>query len=858
MNFYQMNLDAVARHFNTDIQNGLSSEDARQRLDIFGYNEIPHKQPTSIWIVILNQFLNPLMAILILAMIASLLLYSLKDFVVILIATLANVIVGFIQEYKAERAVFTLKAYESQFCNVRRDGKIFTINSKILVPGDVILLSAGDKVPADIRITKAIDLKFDESILTGESKSIEKNVDMIEETKIVAEQKNMALSGTFVVSGKAEGIVVATAIHSYLGQIAGLVWQTEESATPLQEQILKLSWLLSVLMISISTLVLVVGFLRGIELNKIISIAIALAVASVPEGLVVTVTAILAVGMQRMLKRKALVRHLVAAETLGSVSVICTDKTGTLTEGKMLVSDAVTGNGEIFVIDYSNKIESDDLKKLITLSVLNNDAHLQDDVLFKGNQTDLAILDLAQYMGINVHDIRKKNKRLAEIPFSSALKYMVTLNKCDGVNKMIVKGSQEKIFEFCRHNNDLIKVKAIAEFMVSQGLRVIAIAAKDVETNIIQEPLTDFEFCGLLGIKDPLRPHAKKTVKELLCAGIKLVVVTGDHKDTAMRVASEAGLPASEKNVITGSQLDEMSDLVLGQQIENLTIFARVEPKHKIRIINAFKNVGRAVAMIGDGVNDAPALKAADIGVALGSGSDVAHEIADMVLLDNNLSSIGAAVREGRTIFNNIRKIIVFLLAHSFSEIVMISGAILCGFPLPLFATQIFWINMIGHGFTHLALIKEPGDQDIMQQAPRSKYEPILNYDMKFMIFLIGLVTDLGLFAMYVILLKLNMPIDHIRTIIFTALACDALFFVFAVKNFKKSIFKIDLFNNKWLIWAVVAGFVLQLCALYVPVFKNIFQTTDLSITEWGIILGLSLVKIIGIEVAKDWLRRKN
>ncbi len=858
MNFYQMGLDAIAQHFKTDIQNGLSSEDARQRLDVFGYNEIPHKQPISVWIIILNQFLNPLMAILILAMIASLLLSSLKDFVVILIAALANVVVGFVQEYKAERAVFTLKAYETQFCNVRRDGKIFTINSKILVPGDVILLSAGDKVPADIRITKAIDLKFDESILTGESKSIEKNVELIEETKIIAEQKNMALAGTFVVSGKAEGIVVATAIHSYLGQIAGLVWQTEESSTPLQEQILQLSWLLSVLMISISTLVLAVGFLRGIELNKIISIAIALAVASVPEGLVVTVTAILAVGMQRMLKRKVLVRHLVAAETLGSVSVICTDKTGTLTEGKMLVSDAVTGNGEIFVIDYSNKIESDELKKLITLAVLNNDAHLQDDVLFKGNQTDIAILDLARYIDINVHDIRKKNKRLAEVPFSSDLKYMVTLNKCDGLNKLIVKGSQEKIFEFCKQDNELIKFKAIAEFMLSQGLRVIAVAAKDVETNIIQDPLVDFKFCGLLGIKDPLRPQAKQTVKELLGAGIKLVVVTGDHKDTAMRVASEVGLPASEQNVVTGAQLDQMSDLVLEQQIENLTIFARVEPKHKIRIVNAFKNVGRAVAMIGDGVNDAPALKAADIGVALGSGSDVAHEIADMVLLDNNLSSIDAAVREGRTIFNNIRKIIVFLLAHSFSEIVMISGAILCGFPLPLFATQIFWINMIGHGFTHLALIKEPEDQDIMRQAPRSKYEPILNYDMKFMIFLIGFVTDLGLFAMYVILLKINMPIDHIRTIIFTALACDALFFVFAVKNFKKSIFKIDLFNNMWLIWAVVVGFILQLCALYVPFLKDLFQATDLSLAEWGIILGLSLIKIIGIELAKDWLRRKN
>ena len=344
MNFYKMSQDAVSQYFKTNIQTGITSQDAHQRLDVFGYNEIPHEKPISVWSLILRQFLNPLMLILICAMIASLVLNEIKDFIVITIAALINVIVSFIQEYKAERAVFSLKSYETQFCNVRRDGSVFTINSRIVVPGDIVLLAAGDKVPADIRLTKSFDLKLDESILTGESKPVSKNSEIISDKMVIADQKNMVFAGTFVLSGKAEGIVVSTGLQSYLGQIAELVTKTEESTTPLQDQILRLSWILGVLMVSISTIVLGIGFFRGIELHKIITIAIALAVASVPEGLFVTVTAVLAVGMQRMLRRKALVRHLLAAETLGSVSVICTDKTGTLTEGKMLVSDVVVGS----------------------------------------------------------------------------------------------------------------------------------------------------------------------------------------------------------------------------------------------------------------------------------------------------------------------------------------------------------------------------------------------------------------------------------------------------------------------------------------------------------------------------------
>ena len=414
------------------------------------------------------------------------------------------------------------------------------------------------------------------------------------------------------------------------------------------------------------------------------------------------------------------------------------------------------------------------------------------------------------------------------------------------------------IFEFCDNDSDLIFYREQLKILAGQGLRIIAVAVRLVDNSEIQSNLCGMKLLGLLGIKDPLRPQARQTIRELKAAGIKLVLVTGDHPATALEIALEAGLDASPEKVITGTQLEDMSDDDLRKNIENVNIFARVEPTHKIRIVEAFKYVGKSVAMIGDGVNDAPALKAADIGVALGSGSDVAYEVSDMILLNNNLSSISAAVREGRVIFDNIQKILVFLVSYSFSAVMVISGSILFNLPLPLFAIQILWINLIQHGFMHIALIFEPGAPDIMKRPPRAKFEPILNYDMKILIFLMGIVTDLGLFAVYVALLKLNFPIDHIRTIIFTALAYDSLFYVFAVKNFRKSLFEINLFDNMWLIWATIAGFIAQLAALYIPFLQNLFQASHISCFEWGIILLISLAKVVVIEIAKKFFIKKS
>lgn len=861
MNFYRKSIEDIEIQYGVNIKIGLTSEEVKARLEKFNFNQLPENEiPTSIQIF-LKQFANPLMAILILAAIASVFLQEFKDAVVIGIAAIINVIVGFIQEFKAESAAAALKSFEVQFCQVRRDGKVVTIDAKGLVPGDIVLFASGDKVPADIRLFHTVDLKLHEAILTGESKYVEKNTDIINKKSIIAEQSNMIFAGTFVLSGRGEGIVVATGSNTYLGQIAEMVATTKEDETPLQMQIGRFSWFLAVLMLSICTIVLIIGMLQGIALVKIVSIAVALAVASVPEGLILTVTAILAVGMQRMLKRKALVRHLVAAETLGSVSVICTDKTGTITEGEMLVSEIVTSS-EYLKIDYSleHKLNiSPTLKKLLAYSVLNNDAQYQaDDDIFQGNPTEVALLRAAMFFDLDVNDIREKYVRLNEMPFSPSSKYMVTINRfADKKDKIILKGAPEKIFEFCQNDADLFFYKQQLTEMAGRGLRILAIAEKFTTDSEIPQKLDDLKCLGLMGIKDPLRPQAAQTVQELKSAGIKLVLVTGDHQDTALDIAREVGMDIIPNGVITGIQLEDMTDEDLIKNVENINIFARVEPKHKIRIVEAYKNIGKSVAMIGDGVNDAPALKAADIGVALGSGSDVAYEISDMVLLNNNLCSVSAAVREGRVIFDNIRKILVFLVSHSFSEVVMIFGSILCGLPLPLLATQIFWINLIQHGFMHIALIFEPGEADIMNRPPRAKSEPILNRDMKFLIFIIGLVTDFGLFGMYVVLLHSNIAIDHIRTILFTALAYDSLFYVFAVKNFKKSLFEIDVFNNVWLIWAAVAGFLAQLAALYMPFLQDLFQASPLSPIEWGIIFLLSMIKVVAIEIAKKFFIKK-
>ena len=847
---YQIDIKSLYENLKTNPESGLTQKEASVRLQKYGLNKIKDEKKVSPFIIFLRQFLSPLMYILLIAAIASFIIGEVKDSIVISIAVLINVIIGFIQEWRAEKAVISLKAYEVHHCNIIRDGKQETIKAENLVPGDIVLLAAGSRIPADIRLSYAVDFTVEEAILTGESKAIKKNTQAIEKEAPLGDQSNMAFSGTYAISGKAKGIVTATGPKTELGKIALLIIETKEEATPLQLQIKRFGWFLGWLMLAIVSFVFILGLLKHFPIKSLFTTSIALAVAAIPEGLLVAVTVVLAIGMQRMLKRKALVRHLIAAETLGSVSVICTDKTGTLTKGYMAVEKVITKDSDA-LLRAGSKIPND-VYELLQAAALNNDANLTQRT---GNPTEVALLEAANTANIKVEQIQKDLTRIDEIPFSSDLKYMATVHKIDSAQRLIVKGAPEKIFTMCSFDEKTKKYfETKAHEMTQAGLRVLALAYKDKDQIDLKTGLNNLEILGITGLQDPLRIHAAQTVSELTNAGIRTVVVTGDHKDTATNIARGAGIKISD--VMTGVELDKISDEELYEKIDRIDLFARVDPKHKIRIVDAWQKRGESVAMIGDGVNDAPALKSADIGVALGSGSDVTHEISDMVLLNNNLSTISAAVKQGRIIFDNIRKIIVYLMADSFSEIILILGSLLMGLPLPILATQIFWINLVTDGFPDLALTMEPGEPEVMTEPPRAKDEPIMNKQMKILIFIIGIVTDLGLFGLYLGLLKTGFDIIHIRTIMFTALAIDSLLYVFSVRTMRSSIFRVNPFKNKWLNIAVIAGALVQLAAVYLPPLQKLFSTIPLGATEWGIILVLSLVKIVGIEVTKDLLPR--
>jgi P-type Ca2+ transporter type 2C len=857
MEFYQKKIEVVLSDLKTNLEKGLDKEQADSRLSKFGLNIIKESKKNSAIKIFLKQFLSPLMIVLLFASVISFFIGEKKDSFVIFIAVIINVIIGFIQEWKAEKSASALKKYEVLHCNIIRNGKKERIESKYLVPGDIVLLEAGQKIPADIRLVNLTDFRVDESLLTGESKPVQKDFFEITKDVTIGDRKNITYSGTSVLSGKATGIVVYTGANTQLGKIASLVGVTEQSQTPLQEQIKKFSWFLGIFFLGIVLVVFLFGLFKGIAFYEMAMTSIALGVASVPEGLLIAVTVILAIGMQRMLKRKALVKNLVAAETLGSVSVICTDKTGTLTQGKMKVTTLVTAEKEFFIEDNIKKIlENEDIKKLLINIILNNDAQLDENSKKTiGHPTEISLIQLAQDFEFDIKSIKQKYKRINEIPFSSDLKYMATLHEFNGHNKLIVKGAPEKLFDMC-NNQKIEYFKDAADKMTERGLRILAVAEKNDHDFDVKKDLNKLDLIGLIGIEDPLRPQAKDTVEELTKAGVRVVLVTGDHKNTAKNIALSAGIK-TKNGVLTGQDLDKMSDVELQNKIEMIDIFARVEPKHKIKIVNAWKSKNRSVAMIGDGVNDAPALKAADIGVALGSGSDVAHEISDMVLLDNNLSSIDAAVKEGRTIFENIRKIIVYLMTDSFGEIVLILGALSLGAPIPITALQILWINIVSDGLPYLGLTKEEPEEDIMLSPPRNKKEFIINKEMMFIIIFVGIFTDIVLLGLFMFLLKTDLLLSHVRTIIFNTLSINSLFYIFSVRSLQKSIFKINFFSNKLILYSVLLGVIAQIIITYNPYLQKVLGTVSLSINEWGIIFSLSVLKIIGIEIVKHFFSKK-
>ena len=839
MQFYKLDKKEVFKFLDSD-EEGLTNQESNLRLGKYGLNELQAKKENRALKILFSQLNSFVVYILIAAMLISFFVREYLDGIVICAIIILNTLLGFFQEYKAERAIQALKKLETSKCLVVRDKKHIMIESKFLVPGDIILLEEGNKVPSDCYLLEAYDVKADESILTGESVPVKKFANKIDHDAQIADQSNMLFSSTTVVSGKAKAIVVKTAMETEVGKIANIIQEDKEKATPLQKKLASLGKTLGIAVIIIALIILFTGLLEGEDLGSMLLIAISLAVAAVPEGLPAVVTISLALGVQRMVKKNVLVRKLSSVETLGSTTIICSDKTGTLTQNKMTVTKMFLDNK---VLDISENSKNKDL--LLKIMVNCNDAKLPDI----GDPTELALLRIEPKTPVYA--------RIDEIPFNSERKYMITHHKFDNKVMRFSKFAPEKILELCSYinvngkitkftNEKKAHILKINEDLAKQALRLLGCAYSDGKKT------KDLIFVGLVGMIDPPRPEIKNSIEICKRAGIKSVMITGDHKITAQAIARQIGL---DDRALTGQELEELSDERLEQIVNDISIYARVNPEHKVRILNALKKKGNIVAMTGDGINDAPALKKSDIGVAIGSGTDVAKEASDMVLLDNNFHSITLAVEEGRGIYDNIKRFVNYLLSSNFGEVLILFAAILIGFKdelggiaLPLGALELLWINLVTDGLPALALGVDAITIELMSRKPRKPKENIISKTMTFNIIATSLI--MALIVLFLFNKFLSQGLLKAQTIAFTTIVILEMARVLIIRRE----YKLNLFSNKWLILAIMSSITLQLVVIYTPLNK-IFETVPLTLIELGYIGAAALAMFVFGAIANYIIR---
>ncbi|MFW0862493.1 MAG: cation-translocating P-type ATPase [Candidatus Komeilibacteria bacterium] len=847
---------------------GLSTSEAKKRLKVIGSNSLPRGKRLTRVAIFFNQFKSALIYILLIAGIVSMFLGEHIDAYIIFVAVFLNVIIGFIQEGKAQKALQKLQSVIVAKALVLRDGGKKEISAAELVPGDIIFLKAGDRIPADARLIEAYDLEVEEAALTGESAPVNKSIDRMSTGLALADRKNMVYMSTLVSRGVGKAVIVATGINTEIGKIAKLLKDTEDEETPLQKKLNKFSRKLGLIILFICLAIFGIGAFYGNDLVLMFNTAVAIAVAAIPEGLAVAVTVILAIGMQRVLKKKALVKKLVAAETLGSTTVICTDKTGTLTEGEMRVVHIATANEEFDFTNTKKKKVDSSLSVFSTLkaAIMCNDAEFDREGRPIGSATEKALLLAGSQIGLQRKILEKDLPRIAEIPFDSSNKFMATAHKLSKTKKIIyLKGAPEYILEAAtkvEKSGVAIKLtpkvkkelKAKLSKLAKKKLRVVAVAYREEKLGLelnLETALQDLTIVGFLAMKDPLRPDTKRTLHLIGKAGVKTIIITGDNKETAKAIAEDLGLKIGRDAIIEGKDMLSMSDIDLAKVVKKIVIYARVSPHDKLRIVKALQSHGEVVAMTGDGINDAPALKQADIGVALGSGTDIAKETADLVLMNNNYSAIAAAIEQGRVIYDNIKKVILYLLSDSFSEVLLIMGSLILGWPLPLLPAQILWINLVTDGFPNMALTVEPEEKEIMQEPPQERQKPILDAERNILIATISLVTAISSLIIFHLYYTHTGDLSLARSLVFATLGVDSLLYVFSCRSLRHSILHKGFFANKFLILAVVGGFMVQLLALYIPFFQRILRTTALNMMEWGIVLGASLVVILLIELIK-------
>lgn len=852
-------------------ENGLSEEEAKRRLQEYGYNEIVEKEKISAIQIFLSQFKSVIIWILITATIISALLGQWVDASVILAILVLNAVLGFIQEYKAERAIEALKKLASLKARVLRDGKERIIDVKELVPGDIILLESGDKVPADARLIELYNLETQEASLTGESTPVSKGLAVLKKGTPVADMRNMVFSGTIITRGRARAVVAETGMQTQIGRIAKLI-EAKKEITPLQMKLKTLGRWIAYLVIIIAAIVFVTGlFFQKLSPLSIFLVAVSLAVAAIPEGLPAVVTITLALGTERMLKRNALIRKLPSVETLGSCTVICADKTGTLTHNQMTVKKLfvnnqiidVSGEGYSQEGDFSingKKANPKNFELLLKIGALCNDAKITNGTI--GDPTEVALLIGAAKAGLEKQTLERDFKRIDEIPFESERKIMSTIHLAGKKKIMYTKGAPEKIVGICTKiwlngkikkltSNDKKKILEVNNAFADSALRVLGFAYKEVGKKSIEN---DMIFVGLQAMIDPPRKEVKNAIEKCKSAGIKVVMITGDHELTAKAIAKELGLYGKS---MTGKELDKITPNDLKEIVEEISVYARVNPEHKIKIIDALKANGHIVAMTGDGINDAPALKKADIGIAMGvTGTDVAKESSDMILTDDNFASIVNAVEEGRGVYDNIRKFFAFLISGNIGEVAIIFFSMLLLLPLPLTAIQILLVNLVTDGLPAIALGFEPIEKGVMQQRPRSAKERIYRGMNPYILWYPAIMFVAALSIFWRVLSASNNLIKA-QTAVFFTLIMFELYQAFSCRSLRYTIFKAGIFENRFLVAAVIASFAIAVAVIYVPALQPIFNTTSLDITEFLSILLVSVSGAAFIEISKAIKPRK-
>ncbi|PKN98900.1 MAG: ATPase [Chloroflexi bacterium HGW-Chloroflexi-4] len=865
---------------------GLTKQEARDRLERIGPNEIQSVKRTSAWKILLEQFKNILILILLIATIISLILGHGVESIAIAVIVLFAVGLGFIQEYRAERAIEALREMAAPTASVLRDGVEENIPSRELVPGDVILLHTGNRIPADSRLLEAVNLQVEEAALTGESVPVEKHIQpLLVDDLPVGDRKNMVYAGTAATYGRGKAIVVATGMQTEFGKIAKLLQTIESGKTPLQINLDKVGTMLARAAIVVVALIVALGLIRGQPFVEMLIFGIALAVAVVPEALPAVVTISLAIGVQKMVKRNALIRKLPAVETLGSTSVICSDKTGTLTKDEMTVQQLfageqlfnVTGSGyapigEFKLGDGSAVMPSEALIKMLTAAVLASDTQLiakdegKDKTWdIKGDPTEGALIVAASKAGLEKSQLDHSFPRVQEIPFSSETKRMTTLHQTPEGITAYAKGAPEMILNSCDTILTADGVKSLdeqtrhevlsaAQNMAEKALRVLAMASKPNAT--LENAQSGLTFLGLVGMIDPPRPEAKNAIAVCEQAGIRTVMITGDHPVTAQAVARELGLLASGGRAVTGAELEEMTDDQLYSEVEDISVYARVSPAHKLRVVGAWQAHGNIVAMTGDGVNDAPALKKADIGIAMGiTGTDVTKEAAAMTLTDDNFASIVAAVEEGRGVFGNIKKYLMFLLSSNIGEIGLMAGAALMGLPLPLSAVQILFVNLATDGLPALALSMDPPDDDLMKRKPRNPRTGIFTRPVVTLMSVGGLWSTIINLGLFVWAINSGRGISEAMSMTFVSLVLIQFFKAYNFRSDRNSVVHKP-FANKWLNLAVLVDIAMLLLVIYVPALHDAFGTYYLPLIDWVIAIGLAITIVPVLEVAKWMLRR--